>query len=465
MEFSTAVELRRTTRPNLGEAMLAQQMTPGGPATAVDRATLIERRGRYLSPSLRTFPMFPDNPLLLVRGEGAHVYDETGRRYLDGTAQNVCISLGFAHPVTLAMAGEQMARMQHCTTLFFNEQPALYAEELVGQMPTGHDWVLHLVNSGAEAIDLAYAMARAHTGHFELVSLRNAYHGLHFGASGSSAFSACRLATASMQGFVHAMHPDQYKGAFGPDAGIEPYLAELERTIFSSTTGRVAGMIVEPIQGFGGVVPMPPGYMREAFRIVRAAGGVCISDEVQTGFGRMGSHYWGFEANDAVPDIVVIGKGMGNGFPVAGVVCRREIAESFTQVRFFNTFGGNPVAAAAARSVLKVIRDEGLQANALARGRQLLAGLRTLQDRHPLIGDVRGSGLILGIEVVEDRRTRRPAVAAGDRIQARMREAGFIMVKGSATRNTFRINPPLCITAHDCDELLDAFDRALGAER
>ena len=243
---------------------------PTASKPSVDRAGLIERRARFLSPSLRTFPLYADDPLVLVRGEGAHVYDEAGRRYLDGTAQNVCISLGFAHPVTQAMVAGQMARMQHCTSLFYNEEPVRYAEELVARMPAG-DWVVHLVNSGAEAIDLAYAMARAHTGHFEMVSLRNAYHGLHFGASGSAAFAPCRLPTAAMQGFVHAMHPDQYKGAFGPDAGVEPYLAELERTIFSSTSGRIAGMIVEPIQGFGGVVPMPPGYMRRAFEIVHQA--------------------------------------------------------------------------------------------------------------------------------------------------------------------------------------------------
>jgi alanine-glyoxylate transaminase/(R)-3-amino-2-methylpropionate-pyruvate transaminase len=438
---------------------------PATTADAVDRSALIARRTRYLSPSLRTFPMYPDDPLVLVRGQGQYVFDETGRRYLDGTAQNVCISLGFAHPVTLARAGEQMARMQHCTTLFFHDEPARYAQELVARMPAGHDWVVHLVNSGAEAIDLAYAMARAHTGHFEMVSLRNAYHGLHFGASGSAAFAPCRTPGAAMQGFVHVMHPDQHKGAFGPGAGIAPYLDELERTIFSSTCGRIAGMIVEPIQGFGGVVPMPSGYLRRAFEITRAAGGLCISDEVQTGFGRMGSHFWGFDAHEATPDLVVIGKGMGNGFPIAGVIARRDIAESFAQVRFFNTFGGNPVSVAAARSVLEVIDAERLQANAQARGEQLLAGLATLQARHALIGDVRGCGLILGIELVEDRGTRRPAAAAGDRIQKRLRAAGFINVKGSATRNTFRINPPLCVTAGDCDAWLDAFDRALAAER
>jgi len=444
--------------------MDATRRNPDAPATAVDRVAVIERRQRYLSPSLRTFPLYPDDPLVLVSGEGAYVFDEAGRRYLDGTARNVCISLGFAHPVTLAMAGEQMARMQHCTTLFFHDEPGRYAEELFARMPAGHDWVVHLVNSGAEAIDLAYAMARAHTGRFELVSLRNAHHRLHFGTSGSAAFAQRRTPTAAMQGFVHAMHPAPYKGAFGPGSGIEPYLDEPERTIFSSTSGRIAGLIVEPIQGFGGVVPMPPGYLLRAFEIARAAGGLCISDQVQTGFGRMGSHYWGFEAQDAPPDIVVIGKSMDNGFPIAGVIARRGIAESFAQVRFFNTFGGNPVSVAAARPVLKVIDDEGLQANAKARGEQLLAGPATLQARHALIGDVRGSGLILGIELVGDRRTRRPAVAAGDRVQKRIRAAGFVNVKGSATRNTFRINPPICVTAHDCDEWLDAFDRSLAAE-
>ncbi len=437
--------------------------TTMGPGAAENRhADLVRKRQQFLSPSLATFPIYPDDPLVLVRGQGAHVYDDAGKRYLDCTGQNMCISLGFAHPVTLAMVSAQMQKLQHCTSLFYNEQPIAYAEELVQRMPPG-DWVVHLVNSGAEAIDLAYMMARAHTGHYDMVSLRNAYHGLHFGASGSTAFSPCRLPSASMQGFVQAMHPDQYKGSFGPDAGAGPYLKELERTIFSATTGRIAGMIIEPIQGFGGVVPMPPGYMREAFRITRAAGGVCISDEVQTGFGRMGSHYWGFQAHDAEPDIVVLGKGMGNGFPISAVVCRREIAQSFTQVRFFNTYGSNPVAVAAARSVLKVIDDEGLQANAQARGEQLLAGLARLQQRHALIGDVRGTGLIVGIEVVRDRATREPALEEGDRVQRRLREAGYIIVKGSATRNVFRINPALCMTAEDTEALLDAFDRALAA--
>ncbi len=440
------------------------QASPSTSPTTIDapalRARIVQQRSRYLSPSLTTFPIYPDDPMILVKGEGQYVFDETGKRYLDCTAQNVCISLGFAHAVTLKMVSEQMQKMQHCTTLFYNDQPARYAEELVGRLPPEVDWVIHLVNSGAEAIDLAYAMARAHTGSYEMVSLRNAYHGLHFGAAGSTAFSPCRTPVAANQGFVHAIHPDQYKGVFGP--GVQPYLDELKRTIFSSTSGHVAGMVIEPIQGFGGVVPMPPGYMRGAFEIVREAGGVCISDEVQTGFGRMGSHYWGFDANEALPDIIVMGKGMGNGFPIAGVACRRDIAESFSNVRFFNTFGSNPVTVAAARSVLRCIDDEGLQENAARCGERLITGLNRLKDRHSLIGDIRGTGLILGIELVRDRKTREPAVEEGNRIQQHLRRSGFITVKGSATRNVFRINPAMCINFDDVDGLLDAFDQALA---
>lgn len=424
---------------------------------------LPEARARASSPSLNTFGIYPGDPLVLVRGQGAHLWDDAGRRYLDCTAQNLCISVGYGHPLTLQMAGEQMQRMTHCTTLFFNEAPIRYAQELVGRMPGGADeWVVHLVNSGAEAIDLSFMMARVHTGHFEMVSLRNAYHGLHFGTAGSTAFSPCRQPSAALQGFVHAMNPDDYKGVFGPGAGAQPYLRELERTLFSSTSGHIAGLIVEPIQGFGGVVPMPPGYVAEAFRIAREAGGLAICDEVQTGFGRMGSHYWGFEAHGAVPDLVVLGKGMGNGFPIAGVIARRSVAESFAQVRFFNTYGSNPMCAAAARSVLRAVDDDGLQANAAARGRQLLDGLARLKERHALIGDVRGSGLILGIELVRDRHTKEPVQEEGERVHRRMRQEGVIMVKGSARKNTLRINPPMCISGEDCEHLLHALDRALA---
>jgi alanine-glyoxylate transaminase/(R)-3-amino-2-methylpropionate-pyruvate transaminase len=431
-------------------------------AAFVGHDELIRRRDHAMSPSVKTFPIFPRNPMVLTRGEGQYVFDDAGKRYLDGTTQNLCISLGFGHPLTMAMAAEQLHAMQHCTTLFYHETPMLYAEELTARMPAGSgDWVVHLVNSGAEAIDLAFTMARVFTRNFEILTLRNGYHGLQMGALGSTSFAACRPPIPPPAGFVSVHHPDQYKGVFGP--GIEPYLAEIERTIGAATSGAIAGMIFEPIQGFGGVVPMPPGYLARAADITRRAGGLVIMDEVQTGFGRMGSHYWGFEAHGVTPDIVVLGKGMGNGMPISGVIVRRDVAEAFAQTRFFNTFGANPVAVAAARSVIMAIRDEGLQDNAAARGAQLEAGLHALARRHDLIGDVRGSGLIMGFELVTDRISKSPATAAGERIQDALRDAGFITVRGTPGRNVFRINPPMCVTAADIDELIGALGLALAA--
>jgi len=207
---------------------------------------------------------------------------------------------------------------------------------------------------------------------------------------------------------------------------------------------------------------MPPGYLTAAAEITRRAGGLVIMDEVQTGFGRMGSHYWGFEAHGTTPDIVVLGKGMGNGFPISGVIVRREIAEVFAQTRFFNTFGANPVAVAAARSVIRAIREDGLQQNAAARGAQLEEGLRALQARHDLIGDVRGCGLIMGFELVRDRATRAAATEAAEHVQDALRAAGYICVRGTPGRNVFRVNPPLCITAADIAGLLGALDSALA---
>lgn len=424
------------------------------------RAAVIERRERYLSPSVDSIQIYHGDPFVVTRGEGQYLFDYAGRRYIDCTAQNVCISLGFGHPLTVKAVAEQVRTMAHCTTLFHNDLPGQYAEELVAKMPPG-DWVVHLVNSGSEAIDLAYTMARVYTGHYELLSLRNAYHGAHFTAVATTAFNLLRPPFPPAGGFVQVIHPDQYRGALGP--GVDPYVAEIERTIYSATCGRIAGMIIEPIQGFGGVVPMPDGYMRRAFDVVRQAGGVAIVDEVQTGWGRLGSHYWGFEAHGVTPDIVVLGKGMGNGLPIAGVVARRDIAEAFARIRFFNTYGSNPVAVAAARTVIKGLDEEGRQAHAQRCGERALAAFHRLQLKHSLIGDVRGTGLFIGVDLVKDRTTREPATQESQRANRLLRDSGVVMVAGSGGRNVFRFNPSLCVTFEDIDHVVESFDRALSA--
>jgi alanine-glyoxylate transaminase/(R)-3-amino-2-methylpropionate-pyruvate transaminase len=237
---------------------------------------------------------------------------------------------------------------------------------------------------------------------------------------------------------------------------------DIRELIRYSTPGRIAAFIAEPIQGVGGVTRGGPNYFREAYAIARDYGGLCISDEVQTGFGRTGEHYWGFQNYGVTPDIVTMAKGMGNGAPLAAVTTRREIAESLTQRIHFNTFGGNPVSMAAGLAVLEVIDEDGLQENARKVGGRLLRGLRRLQEHHPVVGEVRGMGLMLGVELVADRSTRAPGTTQTLDVLEAAREMGLLLGKGGLDGNVLRIKPPMCITADDADFALDVLDRALA---
>lgn len=418
------------------------------------------RRAQFLAPSLRTFVAF-ERPLLLQRGQGAHLWDADGRRYLDCLGQNLCISVGYDHPGVNAAVIEQMRSIQHVTTMYHHPGPAQFAEELVATMPAGHDWVVHLVNSGAEAIDLAVLVARLYTGHHDLLTLRHSYHGMHFGTMAASGLALCRQPLASPPGFVHVHNPDLYRGAYGADA--DKYLEDIRRVIDTSTPGGVAGLIVEPIQGYGGVIPVPPGYQRRAAEIVRAAGGLYISDEVQTGFGRTGASFWAFEQDGVVPDAIVVSKGIGNGFPIAALIVRRDVAESMAQRKFFNTYGANPMACAAGRAVLRAIADEGLQANAERVGALFGATLDRAAQRCDAIGQVRGRGLMRGIEFVADRATREPSDRLAGRAQEALRERGVIVGRSGQYKNVLRINPPLCVSADDAAHFADALDGALDA--
>ena len=239
-------------------------------------------------------------------------------------------------------------------------------------------------------------------------------------------------------------------------------MEELRSLIRTATKGEIAAFIAEPIQGVGGVTHGDPSYLRDAYAVVREYGGLCISDEVQTGFGRTGDYFWGFERSGVVPDIVTTAKGIGNGAPLAAVTTRRDVAEALTRRLHFNTFGGNPVSAAAGLAVLEIIEREGLQANAGAVGARLKAGLCEIMDRRATVGDVRGHGLMLGVELVRDRRTREPATAATLEVLERLRECGVLVGKGGLDGNVLRIKPPLCITAADVDFLLEALDYALA---
>lgn len=435
----------------------AQRLPADAPAQ-VDWSTdaIVRRRDRYYSASQRAFVPYA-TPLILKEGKGQYVWDEQGKRYLDLLAMNLCISVGHAHPRVTAAVVEQARTLSHCTTMFYHPVPAHFAEELVATMPADGDWVVHFMSSGAEAADLALLMARSFTRHVDFLALRNGYHGATFGAQSMTGISSFRHDVPLLTGIHHVANPDQYRGVHG--VGVEPYLADIDAVIGSSTSGRLAGIIVEPIQGYGGIVPMPPGYLKGAFERVRAAGGVCIVDEVQAGFGRTGTHFWSFAAHGVTPDVIITAKGIGNGFPLAAVIARREIAEALAQKFYFNTYGANPMACAAGRMVLRVIAEEGLQENARIVGERMLTALRKLQQAHDLIGDVRGRGLMLAIELVEDRRSKKPATAATARVFELAREHGIIMSKSGAHRNILRIVPPLCLEADDVDWFADAIDR------
>ena len=402
-------------------------------------------------------------PITIVEGKGQYLYDETGRRYLDGFGGIVTVSVGHCHPEVVAAATLQNETINHTTTIYLNPQIALYAKELAAKMP-GNLKVCYFVNSGSEANDLAVLMARAYTGNYDLIALRNAYHGGSPGTMALTSHHTWKFNVPHSFGVQHARMPDPYRGPFGmddPQAG-EKYAADIQEIIQFGTSGKIAAFIAESIQGVGGSVVFPGGYLKHAYEHARAAGGLCIADEVQAGFGRTGTHFWGFETQSVMPDIVTMAKGIGNGCPLAAVVTTPEIAQSLASRIHFNTFGGNPVSMAQGRAVLRVIEKEGLQENSLRIGAYLTSGFEKLAEKHSIIGQVRGLGLMLGVELVKDRTTKEPAKEACAEVFERCKDLGLLIGKGGLFGNTLRIKPPMCITQADADFMLEVIDEALN---
>ena len=420
---------------------------------------IVARRDTYYAASQRAFMPYR-TPLIFSRGERQYLWDEAGRKYIDLLGMNVCISVGHAHPRVTAAVEEQMRTLQHCTTMFYHPVPAHYAEELVQRMPKGHDWVVHFTNSGTEAIDLALVMAQTYSGNIDMLALRNAYHGATIGAQSLTGISGFRHNIPLLGGIHHIANPDPYRGIFGDDT--EAYLAEIDRTIQYATSGKLAGFIIEPIQGYGGIVEAPNGYLKAATAKVRERGGVLIVDEVQSGFGRTGDSFWAFETHGVVPEIVVMAKGIGNGFPLGAVVAKREVAEALASKFFFNTYGASPVSCAAGRAVLRVIDEERLQQNAKTVGAALRGVLERLHQKHEIVGEVRGRGLMLAIELVTDRKSKRPAAKEAAEIFERTREHGLVVSKSGANKNILRMVPPMCLQSHDVEAVGDALERCFA---
>src|SRR6267378_3846668 len=417
-------------------------------------------RKEFMNPGIF---LYYKKPIMLIEGKMQYVWDENGRRYLDALGGIVTVSVGHCHPDVVDVVRKQNETLQHSTTIYLHPNIAEYAEKLASKMP-GDLKVCYFVNSGSEANDLALLMARAYTGNYDVIALRNAYHGGNAVTMGLTAHRTWKFNVPHSFGVHHAIVADPYRGLWGRDdvdAG-KNYAADVKNLLDFATSGQIGAFIAESIQGVGGCVVFPDGYLKHVYEHIRGAGGVCIADEVQSGFGRTGTHFWGFETQGVIPDIVTMAKGIGNGCPLAAVVTTPQIANVLSKRIHFNTFGGNQVVCAIGKAVLEVIEREKLQENSLKMGSYVLAGLEKLKEKHNIIGDVRGKGLMLGIELVKDRTTKEPAKAECAQVMENCRELGLLVGKGSLNGNTIRFAPPMCLTQADADFMLAVFDEAFA---
>lgn len=428
--------------------------------TGPSKEETLALRKQFLSPAL---VLYYQKPVMIVEGKQQYLFDENKKRYLDCIAGIVTVSVGHSHPAIVKAAKEQTEKLIHTTPIYLNNEIAEYGKELAAKFPENLRNI-YFVNSGSEATELAMMMARQHTGNVDIIALRNAYHGGSSGSNLTVGVNTWKFSKTINIGVQHALNPDGFRGPFkyaDPDHAAK-YAWDVKNLIECGTCGRVAAWISETIQGVGGSVEMPDGYLNRVYDIVHAAGGICIADEVQTGFGRTGTHYWGFQTKGVTPDIVTMAKGIGNGFPLAAVATSDKIAKSMLEKTHFNTFGGNPVSSAVGRAVLRVIDEEGLQQNSLEVGNYLIAGLKKLQKKHDIIGDVRGKGLMLGMELVKDKKTLEPATQETLRIFEKAKDMGVLLGKGGLYGNVFRIKPPMCFNKDNADEVLYTLDKCMA---
>jgi 4-aminobutyrate aminotransferase-like enzyme/Ser/Thr protein kinase RdoA (MazF antagonist) len=433
------------------------------PQDAPDAAgTLAARRallGKNLSVSY-------ENPLKIVRGWMQYLYDESGRAYLD-VYNNVPL-VGHSHPRVVQAAQAQLGLL-NTNTRYLHDNVNRYAERLKELLPAPLR-ICFFVNSGSEANELALRLARAHTRREDVIVLDHAYHGHTSTLIDISPYKFNGPGGAGRKPWVHvAPLPDDYRGPYrrdDADAGAKyaAHIAEILERLKKDGRG-AAAFIAETLPSVGGQIVFPRRYLAAAYRHLRAAGVVCIADEVQVGFGRLGTHFWGFETQDVVPDIVVLGKPIGNAFPLAAVITTPEIAGSFANgMEFFSTFGGNPVACAAGLAVLDVLRDEHLRDNALHVGSELIVALKALQPRYALLGDVRGSGLFLGLDLVRNRETREPAPLQASYVVNRLRECGILTGTDGPHHNVIKLRPPLVFSSEDAGFFVQTLDSILAED-
>lgn len=419
--------------------------------------SLLKRRRRALGPA---YSLFYEQPVHLVRGEGAWLFDAAGQRYLD--CYNNVPSVGHCHPrVVEAISGQ--AALLNTHTRYLHENVVSYAERLAATLPDPLS-ICMFVCTGTEANDLALRMARAVTGNHGIIVTEDAYHG---NSTAVFEMSTEEYPASERPDYLQAVAaPCGYRGPCRDSADTGACYAErVDRAIgtLAQRGHRPAVFITDNIFSSNGVLTAPPGYLRNAYRSVRAAGGLAVADEVQSGLCRLGDHYWGFQDSDVVPDIVTMGKPLGDGHPLAAVVTTPGIAEAFARrYGYFNTFGGNPVSAAAGLAVLDVIEAEGIRQNVHDTGRFLRDGLAALTERYEHLGDVRGKGLFFGLEIVCDRASREPAADTAGRMREHLRRHGVLLGTTGPFDNVLKIRPPLVFGREHAALLLERLDDALA---
>ena len=428
-------------------------------ASPCSEATEIEAlRDQFLAPSLR---LSYDRPLHIVRGRGQYLFDQSDMTYLD-CVNNVC-HVGHCHPHVVRAAASQLGIL-NTNTRYLHENIVRYAKRLTETLPPPLE-VCFLVNSGSEANDLALRLARTATGHQDIVVIDRAYHGHTSSLIEISPYKFTRQGGRGKPDHVHILPcPDGYRGAYtyaDPNYG-EEYVSDARQQIDEIfRSGRsIAAFFAESFQGCGGQIQLPPGYLAGVYAEIKSRGGVCVADEVQVGFGRVGTHFWGFETQSVIPDIVTMGKPIGNGHPLAAVVTTREIADAFDNgMEYFNTFGGNPVSSAIGLAVLEIIENEELQKHALETGNFLLQNLNTLKERFSSIGDIRGSGLFLGIELSDDGKPEKPDSQLAYQLIERLKDRRILLSTDGPDNNVIKFKPPMVFSRADAERLSTVMGR------
>jgi 4-aminobutyrate aminotransferase-like enzyme/Ser/Thr protein kinase RdoA (MazF antagonist) len=422
---------------------------------------LLEERKKYVG---RNLSISYAKKLKIVKGALQYLYDDLGNTYID--CVNNVSHIGHCHPVLVKAMQKQVATL-NTNTRYLNDHLVDYAKKLTATLPSKLS-VCYFTNSGSEANDLAIRMSRHFTKQQDVIVLDHAYHGTSTTAIEMSPYKFDGKGGFPQKPYIHkAMNPDTYRGIYrsGDKKAGEKYANDVERIIsmLAESGKKPAAFICETLLGVGGQIPLPEGYLRRVYDHVNKAGGINIADEVQVGFGRVGDKFWGFELQDVIPDMVVLGKPIGNGHPLAAVVVTNEIADAFNNgMEYFNTYGGNPVSMVTGKTVLEIIQKEELQHHALETGNFLMEGLRKLMEKHPIIGDVRGHGLFIGAELVRDRNTLEPAVPEIDMIVEAMRDRGFLISTDGPLYNVLKIKPPLVFNKKNAADMVEQLDQVLN---